>query len=162
MAQPAQVDWSTLRHAYGAAVDIPELLAAVATDTRPGHIQGSTWFKLWSALCHQGDAYSASYAAVPVLIEIASSPAYRDRYDPLLLAASINVSLCEGHGPSMPTALAESYSAALARGGDLARKALANPRDVDSKRAFEGCVEAFKGRCDHAQKIWDADNDGAV
>ena len=95
MGSSTHIDWPALSHAYGPAADIPALLTMAETDTRGGHIAGSTWFDLWSALCHQGDTYSASYAAVPLLIRLAELPAYREKYDPLLLAASIEVSRLE-------------------------------------------------------------------
>ena len=57
--------WSQLTHAYGAAVDIPTLLERARFDLRPGSDSQSAWFELWSALCHQGDADTASYAAAP-------------------------------------------------------------------------------------------------
>jgi len=152
------VDWPALSHAYGPAADIPALLVMAETDTRGGHISGSTWFDLWSALCHQGDAYSASYAAVPFLIRIAELPAYGDRYDPLLLAASIEVSRLEGRGPALSGDLEETYGAAMQRGGELAARALAQPLNVDSHRAFEGCGAAFGGDHEVARSIWDQED----
>lgn len=31
------------------------------------------WFRLWSSLCHQGDVFTASIAAVPHLVKVALS-----------------------------------------------------------------------------------------
>lgn len=53
-------DWATLTHAYGSAEDIPDLLAAL--EESPSTV---LWTALWSRLWHQGDTYSASYAALP-------------------------------------------------------------------------------------------------
>jgi hypothetical protein len=56
--------WADLKHAYGSAGDIPhlmqQLLALSASSGRD-----EPWFSPWSALAHQGDVYSASFAAVP-------------------------------------------------------------------------------------------------
>ena len=62
--------WNKLNHAYGSADDIPELLKAVYSNPySQNHSESSDfWFKLWSALCHQGDVYSGSIAAVPHLV----------------------------------------------------------------------------------------------
>ncbi len=57
--------WEQLRHAYGSASDIPDLLRDVI---RTPYENGGAWFDLWSALCHQGDIYPASVAAVPHII----------------------------------------------------------------------------------------------
>jgi hypothetical protein len=66
--------WGELRDAYGSAAKIPELLRQLsALPSDKGNSE--PWFSLWSALAHQGDVYSASFAAVPHVIEaIASSP----------------------------------------------------------------------------------------
>lgn len=62
------VDWSTLRHAYGTADDVPELLREVAFGddaTRHGTIT-----RLCGTIWHQGNVYEATAPAVPFLIEI--------------------------------------------------------------------------------------------
>ncbi len=59
--------WSELQHAYGPASDIPALLAQLGMV--PSSTDGSEpWFTLWSALAHEGDVYSASFAAVPHVV----------------------------------------------------------------------------------------------
>lgn len=66
--------WSELRDAYGSAIKIPELLRQLSGSPSDNGTS-EPWFSLWSALAHQGDVYSASFAAVPHVIEaIASSP----------------------------------------------------------------------------------------
>ena len=60
--------WTELRHAYGTASDTPNVLrqlrsTSVSTDRE------EPWFTLWSSLAHQGDVYSASFAACPTLSE---------------------------------------------------------------------------------------------
>jgi hypothetical protein len=148
--------WDSLHHAYGPASDIPSKLARAATEFRPGHQPDSVWFELWSALCHQGDVYTASYAAVPSLIRIAESPDFRARYDPLLLAASVELARLEGCGPDLPDELVVSYRRALSRGLELATAALENSGlDEESIRAYRACVAAFHGRPFIARNILD-------
>jgi hypothetical protein len=71
-------DWSELSHAYGNASDIPELLRQLQ------HLPSSVndqepWFSIWSSLAHQGDVYSASFAAVPyVVASLATAPTKAD------------------------------------------------------------------------------------
>jgi hypothetical protein len=77
-------DWKKLKHAYGSAEDIPELLAQVT----PGP-ESEVWTELVSRLCHQGSVYSASFAALPYLTEIAARWRPEERLEPLFLAASI-------------------------------------------------------------------------
>ena len=60
--------WSDLKHAYGVASDIPELLRQLA-DLPTSENENEPWFSLWSSLAHQGDVYSASFAAVPYIVQ---------------------------------------------------------------------------------------------
>jgi hypothetical protein len=158
MTELPSVDWASLEHAYGSAEDIPGLLLSAETDTRAGSTPGSTWFDLWSALCHQGDSYTASYAAVPFLVRLAAQPLYRTQYEPLMLAASIEVSQMSGRGPSIPKELVVSHSAALGHGLQLALDAVKRPLDKDSRIAFRGCVAAFHGQGLTARNIWDSED----
>ncbi|WP_426502790.1 hypothetical protein ACPPVO_34815 [Dactylosporangium sp. McL0621] len=73
-----EVDWSTLRHAYGSAGKVPSWLAAM---TDPA-TSGDALDDLDSAVYHQGGAvYSAGAAVVPFLIRFARDPAVPDRSD---------------------------------------------------------------------------------
>ncbi|MER5435310.1 hypothetical protein [Streptomyces sp. NPDC002588] len=78
-------DWSKLSHAYGPADDIPGLFARL--DGGPGDKE--VWHELWSSLCHQGSVYSASFAALPVLTDIAVGRAPGGRDDAVSLAGFI-------------------------------------------------------------------------
>jgi hypothetical protein len=78
------MDWSTLTHAYGNASDVPALLASLTPDP-----QTDVWYELWSRLCHQGSVYSASFAALPILADIAETWNPGDRSQLISLAASI-------------------------------------------------------------------------
>jgi hypothetical protein len=66
--------WAELQHAYGSASDVPKLLRQL--DSLPSsNGRSEPWFSIWSALAHQGDVYSASFAAVPhVIAVIAADP----------------------------------------------------------------------------------------
>lgn len=78
------MDWSTLKHAYGIASDLPALLASLSPDP-----QCDVWDELWSRLCHQGSVYSASFAALPVLADVAETWRPSDRPQLISLAACI-------------------------------------------------------------------------
>jgi len=70
--------WGELAHAYGQASDIPALLRQLDT-VPPSDNDREPWFSLWSALAHQNDVYSASFAAVPHVIRVlATSPSTAD------------------------------------------------------------------------------------
>src|SRR5882762_7704275 len=71
--------WSALSHAYGPATDTPGLLQQLSSLPSSGG-RAEPWFTLWSALAHQGDVYSASFAAVPHVVEaLATNPSEADQ-----------------------------------------------------------------------------------
>ena len=149
--------WAILTHAYGPAADIPPLLAKAEEDTGTGNEPGSTWFDLWSALCHQGDTYTASYAAVPHLLALAPGHLKRKCYDPLFLAACIELARLEGRGPVIPPQLASAYSEAISRGRALAQATLTSAWDEDSEAAIRASAAALGGDIAGARAILDAD-----
>ncbi|MFI0357435.1 hypothetical protein [Actinomadura sp. 9N407] len=86
-------DWTQLRHAYGRADDVPGMLDRLVPDE-----DAEVWTELWSAICHQGTVYSASFAALPRLTELARDWAPADRLWPLSLAGSIVAGAHQDHG----------------------------------------------------------------
>ena len=107
--------WSSLSDAYGPATDIPDLLRALAADPRPKpEYEAEPWFSLWSGLCHQEDVYTASYAAVPHIVAIASSAPGPIDFSFLQLPAAIEIARHRGRGPTVPAELATAYHAAIA------------------------------------------------
>lgn len=106
--------WSDLQHAYGSAVDVPELLLALASSTGPktGY-QDEPWFSLWSRLCHQGDVYTASYVAVPHIVGIASEVRVPVDSAFFQLPTAIEVARQTGRGPDIPEAHADDYHRAI-------------------------------------------------
>ena len=106
-------DWSQLTHAYGAANDIPGLLAQLSEYPSKSGYDSEPFFSLWSSLCHQGDTYTAAYAAVPHIIALAAAAPNRITYDFLLLPVSIEIARQTGRGPEVPAKLGDSYSAAI-------------------------------------------------
>ncbi|MGE5801382.1 MAG: hypothetical protein ACM358_03925 [Gemmatimonadota bacterium] len=148
--------WRQLHHAFGTAKDIPGLLAHAPVERRPSHRPDTIWFELWSALCRQGAAYSASYAAVPHLVRIAKLPAFRFRYDPLLLIASIELARLEHRAPAIPEDLAADYVRAVAEAKGLAQAAVVRAWDEDSWIAFAGSAAVLRGDVARARAIFDA------
>lgn len=149
--------WARLQHAYGTAANIPALLERALAERRPGSHPESVWFELWSALCHQGDAYTASYAAVPHLISLAPKALAQQSYEPLLLAASIERARLEGTGPAVPTELLADYEAAVRSGRDLARAALPAAWNADAHMALAGSLAALSGDVAGARTVFEAD-----
>ena len=94
-------DWGSLQDAYGSADQTRALLERADSDDR------AIWDELWSRLCHQGTVYSASYAALPRLTELAERRPPAGYVEPLALAAAILASL---DGPEDPRSIRARYS----------------------------------------------------
>lgn len=106
--------WAELQHAYGAASDTPDLLRQLASFPGEASHQDQPWFTLWSSLCHQGDVYSASFAAVPHIIEALAANPTRASLSYFLLPASIEVARASG-SVVVPPSLEPAYRTALAQ-----------------------------------------------
>ncbi|MFF4505294.1 hypothetical protein [Streptomyces sp. NPDC001401] len=78
------IDWRALSHAYGSAEGIPVLFARLG-----GAEDDAVWSELWSALCHQGSVYDASWAALPLLADIARGRAPGGPFQAVILAGAI-------------------------------------------------------------------------
>jgi hypothetical protein len=152
--------WKELQHAYGDAVDVPDLLRALASATAPKtDYKDEPWFTLWSSLCHQDDVYSASYAAVPHIVHIASKADGPIDFSFFQLPASIEIARRAGRGPEIPAACADDYHRAIARLVDIVNL----HRDEDWDRsmllsAFTALAVA-KGHIDVAEALANLDDD---
>lgn len=85
------VDWPSLEHAYGPADDVPEMLRA--TLSPDGETREAAYDDLFSSLCHQGDVYSATAAAVPFVGRLA-----RDGGEGLVRRLWLLTAAADGHG----------------------------------------------------------------
>ena len=151
--------WAQLEHAYGVAADIPDLLAGALNDRRTGDRDDTVWHQLWSALCHQGDTYSAGYAVAPHLVAIASLPSFQRRYDPVQLLGCIELARLEGRGPEIPKDLVDDYRKAVAEARVLAERGVDIAWDDDSRKAFAGSLAALRGDVAGARAIIDDESD---
>jgi hypothetical protein len=105
--------WKELQHAYGSASDIPNLLRQL--DSFPSSSSSKEpWFSIWSALAHQGDVYSASFAAVPHVVQALSIAPNKAPEDYFHFPAWVEI--CR-HSKSMsvPDDLLPAYSEALGK-----------------------------------------------
>lgn len=88
--------------------------------TRLASAAGREWEELledlWSRLCHQGTAYTASHAAAPHLVREAERQNGRERLALLALVGAIAGSR-DAH--AVPPLLAEAFEGALARAQEL-------------------------------------------
>lgn len=133
------IDWSRLSHAYGSAEDIPGLLDQVGTEGG-----GQVWNDLWSALCHQGTVYSASFAALPRLRGIASAEGVRD--DDAAMAVVLAAAIVAGEDqPHDAGDVRARHAADIAELGRIATRLLPTTPDRHTYVYLLQSVLAFEG-----------------
>ncbi|MEV6353519.1 hypothetical protein [Streptomyces hydrogenans] len=132
-------DWPRLSHAYGSAEDIPALLTRIASEPEP-----ELWSDLWSALCHQGSVYSASFAALPWLAGMADNEDRGQAVNALNLAGAIMAGAEQSHGAGdVRTQYSAEIATLLASVNRHLRTATHRTEYVDlleSMLGFEGVV----------------------
>jgi hypothetical protein len=102
------------------------------------------WRELWNELHHQGDVGEASYAALPVLVELAHQASARD-WNIYALAATIETERHASRNPPIPTWLAADYAAAWNTLAILALRDLQDAGDRDLIRSALAVVAIARG-----------------
>jgi HEAT repeat protein len=134
-----EVDWASLRHAYGSAEDVPGLLRGLAsTDPveRAGALDG-----MYGAVHHQGIVYDSTLACVPFLFALAACEEVADRGGLVELLAGIG----RGHAPEETAEAGDGSGAADAavRAGAEVFAVLLGDRDSGVRRAAAEALVRF-------------------
>ncbi|WP_406443936.1 HEAT repeat domain-containing protein [Streptomyces sp. NBC_00631] len=95
-----EVDWVSLRHAYGSAEDVPGLLRGLASpDAAEREVALDA---MYASVHHQGNVYDSTLACVPFLFALASRTEVQDRGAVVELLVSIGA---ESAGPRAQAAV---------------------------------------------------------
>jgi hypothetical protein len=152
--------WAELQHAYGTAQDIPDLIRALASSAeQTKSYRDEQWFNLWSSLCHQGDVYTASYASVPHIVQIAIDTARPVDFSFFQLPAAVEVSRKRGRGPEIPDWIADGYQRAIARLADSVKRHCDEPWDKSTLLTAAAAQAVAKGHIDVAEALLNLDSD---
>lgn len=143
--------WSTLEHAYGSATDIPPMLAQLSENGQPSHNQ-AIWFDIWSALAHQGDVHSASFAAVPHIVEALALAPEKAGSDYFQFPAWVEICRRK-QGAVVPPNLEVAYRAALARMPSLVALGATADWDEGMVRCALAAIAAAKGQHQIAEAV---------
>lgn len=125
-----EVDWASLRHAYGSAEDVPGLLRGLAS-TDPVE-RASALDGMYGAVHHEGLVYDSTLACVPFLFALATDEEIAERGELVELLVSIG----RGHG---------SAEAVLVAGAE-GFVPLADDRDPGVRRAAAEGLVRFLGQ----------------
>jgi hypothetical protein len=147
--------WSELEHAYGAASDIPALLRQL--DGFPkSEGNKDPWFSIWSALAHQGDVYSASFAAVPHVVEVLSRGPLKADFSYFQFPAWVEICRQKNSAP-IPPELEGAYLAALRRLPSLVAAAAEREWDSNLLACALSAIAAAKGFVSVAEAVQELD-----
>lgn len=111
--------WRTLRHAYGPADHVPRMLRALRSKPTK-----KAWEDVWSALCHQGDVYSATYAAIPYMVEMALEAPPKGQFSYWHFVGAVAAGSSPKLEEGIRKEIRDDYLAALERSVDPIRRLL--------------------------------------
>lgn len=133
--------WSNLQHAYGTAVDIPDMLLRLDKE------DSSTLDELFGSICHQGSVYTASFAAVPHLVQsaqIIKSAEFRAQV--LILVGSICSSNdFRGRGEKLSAEIQYEYETSLPKALELSVVTLREDINPYTAIYLLGATASLKG-----------------
>jgi hypothetical protein len=136
--------WAELEHAYGTAGNIPALLRQL--ETLPSSENNTElWFTLWSALAHQGDVYSASFAAVPHVVHALASAPSRAGHSYFQFPAWVEICRAKKQ-MEIPEDLRSAYFESLAQLPALVAAASNRPWEPGFLACTLAAVAAAKGQ----------------
>jgi hypothetical protein len=151
------VRWAELSHAYGFATDLQPRLEQLFSYPSERHASSEPWHSLWSCLCHQGDVYSASFAAVPVIVEALEANPLEATRSYFQLPVCIELARLSHHA-DVPNHLAGAYFAALGKFPVLVAQAAAKSWDPDFAAVAVASIAIAKGNPALAQLLMELED----
>jgi hypothetical protein len=144
--------WAELTQAYGTAEDVPRLLEALACIGRED-ARAEVWFALWRTLHRPGEAFTASYAAAPHLLAIASVFGLRERAEAAHLLTRIEASRRSPASASMPHDLLAAYAGTVESLPAFIAACSGEPWPTDVAQIFAAAMLAGKRQPDLARGV---------
>ena len=179
--------WAELEHAYGRAAEnvsaptgwsaqsgfhgfqeIPNVVACLqALEKNPrklGATNWEPWSTLVSSLCHQGTIYSASFAAVPHIIDIGLRAAHRHEIDVgfFLLPTVVEQARLEGQQPEIAEDIFADYLSAVKRLHDLAYAVREQSWEMEYAAVVCAALAAAKGNLRLSKSILELTDERTV
>jgi hypothetical protein len=145
--------WSELHHVYGQASNIPPLLRQLETAAPREKYDSPPWGDLWSSLYHQMDVDTASYAAVPHIVSIATTKPIRERVHHISLVGSIEIGRHIDKAPQIPDFLKEAYFDALKQVPKLVLECLELDWEDYEYEALFSALVAVRGKAAFGEAI---------
>lgn len=148
------IDWNNLEDAYGAAIKIPILLnKVIASADKNDETQSELWFELWSRLYHQDTIFSASYAAVPILVNSIPRTNIPININFFLLPIAVEIIRKKALAPEIPDALKKDYFQALKILEELADIYMVQNHDKLFDKVMQAIKLVFSGNISLAEDL---------
>lgn len=144
--------WAELGHAYGTAENIPELLRRLGSAPEPTPYGDEPWFSIWSALAHQGDVYSASFAAVPHVVAVMAKDPKNAEWQYLAFPAWVEICRRKKSVP-IPPDIEQDYFGALKQIPTLVAATLDRDWSPDFLTSALAAIAIAKGESSIAEVI---------
>jgi hypothetical protein len=138
--------WRNLTGGYRMALDPRPLVAKLEA----GQGTESTWHELWNELHHQGDVGDASYAAVPLLVDVYRKQRVID-WNTYAMVATIELARTKGHNPELPEWLKADYFQAIRQLGEIGVAEVFRADEAETVRAILSVIAIAKGLRTHAR-----------
>lgn len=146
--------WQELLDAYGPATQVPALLGRLAGGEKSSELEQTLYGALW----HQGDVFTASYAAVPHIIRVAATMPTEERLKWLVLAVGIVATSVTPHAPAVPDDLGPDLRHAVSDAQVLVRDTLfAREWRRFEVRYWLGIVAVLQGASETGLSLFDLD-----
>ncbi len=152
------IEWHELRHAYGPADDLPNLLNVIENFPAEHDWKSEPWFSLWSNLYHQGSNYSASLAALPHIVSALSQAPSKATLSFFLLPVSI--AIADDASPIMVVPqIRADFVESVSQLGKIAAAALPSISDIHVATAAQAAVLVSQGLYRQANDLLEMDGD---
>lgn len=146
--------WHNLTGGYRTLLDPRPLLA----NLEAGRDTESTWRQLWGELHHQGNVGDASYAAVPLLVDIYRWQGIID-WNTYAMVATIELARTTGNNPDVPDWLNVDYFRAIRELAEIGAAEVVRAEEADVVRAILSVIAIAKGLRTHAKFLVDYTED---
>jgi hypothetical protein len=144
--------WQQLTQAYGSAEDVPRLLEGLAC-IGSERAREEVWFALWRTLYRPDKVFSASYAAVPHLLDISGAFTLRERAQGVHLVTRIEVARREPASAAVPDDLIAAYANAVERMPEFVAASMAESWPADIAQLFAAAMLVGKRQPDLARGL---------
>ncbi|NNC36133.1 MAG: hypothetical protein EX271_09735 [Acidimicrobiales bacterium] len=151
--------WNELDHAYGPASDIPKLLQELNSFPPYDDYRAEPYFSLWSSLCHQGSIYSASFAAVPHLLDVCENAPEQAHWSIPQLITCIEISRLRLTMPTIFKQFELDYRNAIAQLPNVVAEMNRLNPDNETQIIFRAASVVADGDADAAEQLLDAEAD---